>query len=537
MPYTWTPFQRRDEIPVSEIPSLAREVRTETFASAFEENPIELMARYNERRTAETGYRGPRQGIVPITRINAEQAKKMADDAGVPLSYDTDTSREAVELDIERKKTELRRQDIFARSPGGVGLGAQRLGIAIGTTLSDPISGLLNFVPVVGQTRYARWMQGATRAGRVGIRAGTGAAEGLVGAAIYEPILYSAKQAEQADYDATDSLLNLSLGTVLGAGLHTVGGTTADAYRSFRGISDPYVKVTPAIQSAINAGKVDAPIITKADIDAGGVRLEAKLVETAQVASAPVVPARPDVSIAETPDREIVARSANGETIARRRGDTLQVTESRTDELAQKTGEGTARIEALIKEADKRGLKFASDTKVSVAAARVYDRLEREGYTVTRNPASPDGEGNVVSDVNRPVFEVTGSPAPKNAAEAVANATPAEREAALRTAVSQMSSGEDVNVSRIYGNNEVKKADIDASAERSVEADEKVKAQDDSLEALEEDANIERQLADDQAKQLGIEGEPLKAVDNYIAKIKRWERAAELAQVCLVRGG
>lgn len=77
---------------------------------------------------------------------------------------------------------------------------------------------------------------------------------------------------------------------------------------------------------------------------------------------------------------------------------------------AQGNGEGTARLARMADEAADRGLTLASDTKVSQAAAKVYDRLEQQGYPVTRNLAEPDGEGNLVATAGRPVFEVGPKP-------------------------------------------------------------------------------------------------------------------------------
>jgi hypothetical protein len=65
----------------------------------------------------------------------------------------------------------------------------------------------------------------------------------------------------------------------------------------------------------------------------------------------------------------------------------------------------------MAEEAARQGWTLSSDSKVSDAAAKVYDRLEKKGYEVTRNPAEPDGEGNLVSTAGRPVFEVTPKPA------------------------------------------------------------------------------------------------------------------------------
>lgn len=107
---------------------------------------------------------------------------------------------------------------------------------------------------------------------------------------------------------------------------------------------------------------------------------------------------------------DVSATSESGTTFARRRAGRIQVTDTKTAPGSQGKGEGTARIEALAAEADARGMTLASDTKVSEAGAKVYDRLEKKGYTVKRNQSSKDESGNLVSDDGKPVFEVTGVP-------------------------------------------------------------------------------------------------------------------------------
>lgn len=103
-------------------------------------------------------------------------------------------------------------------------------------------------------------------------------------------------------------------------------------------------------------------------------------------------------------------RSPNGFTTAKQRGDTLQVLDTQTTEGTQGKGEGTARIGKLADVAAAHALTLTSDTKVSDAAAKVYDRLEKQGYQVTRHPGESDGEGNQVSTAGRPLFEVRPPP-------------------------------------------------------------------------------------------------------------------------------
>jgi hypothetical protein len=108
----------------------------------------------------------------------------------------------------------------------------------------------------------------------------------------------------------------------------------------------------------------------------------------------------------------LVFRSPNGQTIVRRRGDALQVSASLTKEAAQGAGEGTQRMIDAFNYARNNGLRLVSDTKVSDAAAKIYDRLEKAGYQITRNPVEADGKGNLVSTAGRPAFEVSAPSAP-----------------------------------------------------------------------------------------------------------------------------
>jgi hypothetical protein len=89
----------------------------------------------------------------------------------------------------------------------------------------DPINVAASFIPVFGQTNFARLVarQGFTKA-----RAIRGAVEGAVGATLVEPIVYGVAQSLQADYDMYDSLLNVTFGTVLGSGLHVGAGKLKD---------------------------------------------------------------------------------------------------------------------------------------------------------------------------------------------------------------------------------------------------------------------------------------------------------------------
>lgn len=148
------------------------------------------------------------------------------------LTFSSPTKRGVAEILAERKRAEIRRQSIMERGPGGVTFGAANLGAGLLVSLADPLNIASAFIPVVGEARFAVW---AERFGTNTARFARGAVEGAVGAAAVEPIVLGAAMQEQADYGMMDSALNIAFGTVLGGGLHTIGGAVADRLaRDFR---------------------------------------------------------------------------------------------------------------------------------------------------------------------------------------------------------------------------------------------------------------------------------------------------------------
>lgn len=137
----------------------------------------------------------------------------------------------ALDILMKRKREELQRADVLARGGGAVAT-STRLAVALAGSLLDPLNIATAFVPVIGPERYAAILARAGGiAGRTAVRAGVGAAEGVVGAALVEPFVASSKALEQADYDMSDSLLNIGFGGVFGAGLHSIGGAVGDVWR------------------------------------------------------------------------------------------------------------------------------------------------------------------------------------------------------------------------------------------------------------------------------------------------------------------
>lgn len=181
---------------------------------------------------------------------------------------------EELSILARRKNEELRRQAILARAPQSVGAQAGRFGLTLATSLLDPLTVASAFVPVVGEAKYGQLLAraGQSAFARAGVRAGVGAVEGGVGAALVEPFILAAKTEEQADYGLADSLLNIGLGSVFGGGLHAVGGAVGDRLRAPRVVETINERLAaedaPAVQTP-DAPRLDPAQYTAAR-EAGG---------------------------------------------------------------------------------------------------------------------------------------------------------------------------------------------------------------------------------------------------------------------------
>lgn len=144
---------------------------------------------------------------------------------GIPgqLTFDKPVREGAAKKLREFKKAEIERNDRMMRADRSIP-GAAFAGAMLGTVL-DPISLASMFVPGIGEARFAAI---AGRYGLTAARVARGVSEGVAGSLITEPILLAEAHRQHADYDFRDSLLNLTLGGVLGGGLHVALGRLGD---------------------------------------------------------------------------------------------------------------------------------------------------------------------------------------------------------------------------------------------------------------------------------------------------------------------
>lgn len=217
------------------------QVLAETAREALLFSPLSSIRRSRDLIEAERGpislgglVRGEGLFGEPDTPLlSADDARDRVREAGLALDIPDDGIREgALDILMERKRDEMRRQDIFARAPAGIGAAGARFGVSLAASMTDPVNIAAAFVPVVGPGRYSAMLANATgRAGRAGVRARVGATEGAAGAILVEPIVLGAARMEQADYDLSDTFMNIAIGSVLGVGLHTGAGFVSDAVR------------------------------------------------------------------------------------------------------------------------------------------------------------------------------------------------------------------------------------------------------------------------------------------------------------------
>tara|TARA_R110000787_G_scaffold218144_1_gene326869 strand:+ start:1653 stop:3521 length:1869 start_codon:yes stop_codon:yes gene_type:complete len=150
--------------------------------------------------------------------IDTDQLKE---EYGDRLKFDGPMVRQEAQALYDQKKAEAVRQAILERSPKGFAATTVKLGAGLLNQMTDPIEVASAFIPFVGPAGRA---YSIARFGRVGGRATQGAVEGMLGAAVIEPIYYGLSTSQQLDYTMREALLNVGAGLVLGGGFGTIAG-------------------------------------------------------------------------------------------------------------------------------------------------------------------------------------------------------------------------------------------------------------------------------------------------------------------------
>jgi hypothetical protein len=531
------------------IPAPTSTVLTEQFGQSFEENPIAAGKRWYDLEHQKSFGK----------RIDAGSAREQLKAAGLESDLTVDDAgitQEALDTLMWRKRTEKRRQDIFSRAEGGFAQGAARLGVAAAATLADPISAGLNFVPVVGQARYAKWLGAAgSIAGRTGVRAAVGAAEGAAGAAIVEPLIYASRTAEQADYDAVDSLMNVAFGGLIGTGMHTTVGSLGEVFARVPRGTSPVTTVTPqrtriepTVDAAADLARAMKPEDFQATVRAAvGQAVEGRPIDVEAVVS------RAELKQTELPsfkqwfgDSKVV--DAAGQPMRVYRGERRDYTNAPTGP-AYATGP------------DDRGRWYASDPDAANDYASQGGRGFGEGakvipsYMTLRNPLVIDATGkrydqlpykgeehNTDALAELAVADGYDGVIVRNVSDGTARTTDvyyAASPSQIKSAIGN-SGRFDARTSSLTDPIEAERAELDAYAEETIAAD--VRATDsteDTVAAAKEEETLATQQLKELYDRLGreVKSAEYDEVIEAATNAERWARTAELATVCLVRGG
>jgi len=158
-------------------------------------------------------------------RMSVDEANERGEPIGLRFSEPPTQGQFDYLADLKRSENE--RNTILSKSPS---FGASATGFIADLAASaiDPLNLAVGFVPIVREARYARMV---AQLGKYPARAAKGAVEGAVGTALITPAIYGQAQALQQQYDEMSAFMDITIGGVLGSGLHLAGGAYLDARR------------------------------------------------------------------------------------------------------------------------------------------------------------------------------------------------------------------------------------------------------------------------------------------------------------------
>lgn len=217
---------------LSEFQAPARDVLGTLFHDAFDELPSikneEVTDLYESKHGQST--RAGTYMFKPGTAsplLSPDDARAQLKERGIEGQIEIPESgirQKTLDILAEHRIEQNRRNAILARSPGGLALNAAGVVGTLAISSLDPVNIASAFLPVVGEARYARMLEAAGESvlRRTAVRAGVGAAEGITGGALLEPLHIASANAFQDDYTMNDSLANLAFQGLFGAAMHQI---------------------------------------------------------------------------------------------------------------------------------------------------------------------------------------------------------------------------------------------------------------------------------------------------------------------------
>ena len=559
------------------------------FEEAFTTNPstslyrMEGLTQEQEGRAVVMGpesYFAPNQARMepdsPL--VSAQDARDKVDSLGLKLNIPEQGIRSgALDVLIERQQAQLARQQILARA--GSSFGTQ-LSAGLAASIIDPINIASAFVPVVGEARYAAMIgRAATPLARAGVRAGVGALEGAVGAAIIEPLPLLAARQDQTDYDLSDSLANIAFGAVLGGGLHTVGGAVTDRLR--RNIATetdaaPGVSGTQLVAEPVETIAARSPSLATFDkaFDSDPITaLKSTLARQLQDDRASLLTSAQARAVDEILPTLAGERIGNvADLKAQRLGidaRLLGLDYSFKDRAKAFQGQGMSRKKA---ESAARRAIAVERNQLESQASGIDATLDVNRQGELSNADRKALERGQVPERLKPIIEARTAqimagyeqrplgPAIQTARDKAETADWTVRESALKTAVSQAVTGRDIDVQHLFDLEDPTKAMMASESIRkgtprspdpvsnndSLRADDVVKSQKDDLDQAQADLDEEQTLSSEMLKQLpeadrvAVEkaaADEIEASNLQAQKAEQYAKAYQAAAICDLRTG
>lgn len=564
--FTEGPIVRRQR-DISEFGSSLGEVFGASFEQGLAEDPI--LGASSELENAQLGQpiigeQLPEGVHVPrrapdTPLLTADDAKARVKDSGLPLTIDGDIREGALNILMRRKREEIERQTIIASGPRGSAPVAILAGFA--ASAIDPLNIASSFIPVVGEARYARMLANAGGAmGRAGVRAGVGAAEGALGAALVEPLVLANAREYQADYDMSDSLLNIAFGSILGAGLHSAGGALSD-WRNSK-LIETSEKSRADMGPAAMVGEADKVSRVAEIPEPDTFALLSKQMQEDVAAGAkqrafdeltPVIRSELEAELAgRTPVRELKVEQADLTRTLDSIDDTFKdrAKEFQGQGLTRKQAEKSAR--AAI-EVERTGLNDRLGQIESIIQQNRTAEKAGADLGLLKRGEIPERFIQRIADREQQIRQgVQPKPlagAVRTAARDIAESAPhLVRQSALKAAVAQAMSGREVDVENIFrmasepenalqkvAEPQVRAIDKDAAA-TSLKADETLKAAKDDQAELDQSVAFDEGMAQSVADQLGLDLKAdLKEVDAMMKNADTYTKAWRAAAICSMR--
>lgn len=513
--------------------------------------------------------------------LDPEMARQKLRDNGLEQNLsipDSGIRQATLDILIDRKRDELKRQVIMSQAQGGSAVFANLSGALLGSFV-DPTNIALAFVPVVGEAKYAQLLARAGGTlGRTGVRLGVGGVEGLVGLAPVEALNYYAHQQQQSDYDAYDSMTAIAGGAFFGSALHGGAGLFSDVVLggAKRFNQPPVVRNEPSLAAVADSPAAAAPPVldmaarerlmvldrlaegrpvTRAQVEAQMPRTGAEagqivddVLAELQAASRGVLPTeRVRELVAESDELAAVMRAQE---VAARDGVLLSPEGRLTPE---EMGLADARRQAIKQELDAHG--------AAQSAAKQLEELDGK-------LAKIDSDADLIrlTEKLRPMADdvafVDGlTPALRKELDAdpfmpvrpfIAGLDQTTQAGALRMAIAQAVSGRPVDISpalyadAAYFNPESGFAAASRNADMVDGADVEASKWADSIKPLDDDIETARtQVADEEAfvnemmDAAGIEmtGPFKRSINEAVLESKKQSAAARSAAMCMMRTG